>query len=238
MTLIEVMTELESYGNEDTKRVYLNHGVKEPVFGVKVQDMKKIVKKIKKNHELSIGLFDTGNSDAMYLAGLIADEKKISKNELQKWVKDACTYGNHGISEYTVPWIASESKFGYELGLEWIESKEEGIASSGWVALSYNAALKPDNELDVDVYGKLLERVEKNIHSAPNRVRYTMNGFVIAIGSYVKELNIKALKVAKKIGKINVDMGKTSCKVPLATVYIKKVVDKGNLGKKRKKARC
>jgi len=185
-----------------------------------------------------MGLFDTRNSDAMYLAGLIADENKISKNELQKWVKDAYSYGNYGISEYTVPWVASESKFGFELGLEWIESKEEGIASSGWVALSYNAALKPDNELDIEVYSKLLDRVEKTIHSAQNRVRFTMNGFVIAIGSYVTELNKKALKVAKNIGEINVEMGNTSCKVPLAADYIKKVVGKGNLGKKRKQARC
>ena len=30
-------------------------------------------------------------------------------------------------------------------------------------------------------------------------------------------------------------MGGTSCKVPLATDYIKKVEDKGRIGKKRKK---
>lgn len=41
------------------------------MFGVKVGDMKTIVKKVKVNYELSLlELFDTGNSDAMYLAGL------------------------------------------------------------------------------------------------------------------------------------------------------------------------
>ena len=56
----------------------MNHGAKEPFFGVKVGDLKKILKKTKKNHELSLELYKTGNSDAMYLAGLMADEKKIT----------------------------------------------------------------------------------------------------------------------------------------------------------------
>jgi hypothetical protein len=142
------------------------------------------------------------------------------------------------ISEYTVPWVASESSFGWELGLEWIDSDEEHIASAGWSTLSSIASLKPDNELDTDAYSKLLDRVEENIHKSQNRVRYTMNGFVIAVGSYIDALTDKATKVAKKIGKVNVDVGGTSCKVPLADAYIKKVVDKGKVGNKRKTARC
>lgn len=235
MTAKEVMKELESYGNETIKNIYLNHGIKEPLFGVRIQDMKKILKKIKKNHELSLELYSTGNYDAKYFAGLIADENKISKDELTKWAKEA-RYS--GISEYTVPWIASESKFGYELGLEWIDSNNDVIASSGWCTLAYVASLKPDNELDLKVYRKLLIRVEKEIHNSTNRVKYTMNGFVIAIGSYIKDLSNDAIKVAKNIGKVSVNMGDTSCKVPLATTYINKVITKGKLGNKRKKARC
>ena len=235
MTLKETMRELESYGDEAIKKIYLNHGVREPLFGVRVGDLKKIVKKIKKDHELSLELYKTGNSDAMYLAGLIADENKISKKELQTWVENAT---NSGISEYAVAWIASESKYGFELGLEWIESNEELIATAGWSTLSNYAAITPDDKLDIDKYGKLLERIEKGIHKAPNRVRYTMNGFVIAIGSYIIELDGKALSVAKTIGKVKVNVGNTACKVPLAFDYINKVKEKGKQGKKRKMARC
>ena len=65
-----------------------------------------------------------------------------------------------------------------------------------------------------------------------------MNGFVIATGSYIASLSAKATQVAKNIGTITVDMGGTACKVPNASAYIQKVVDKGYLGKKRKQARC
>ena len=52
------------------------------------------------------------------------------------------------------------------------------------------------------------------------------------------ELTEKATEVSKKVGKVNVDVGGTACKVPLATDYIKKVAERGNIGKKRKAARC
>ena len=235
MTAREVIKELEGYGNETTKRVFINHGAREPFFGVKVQDLKKIVKKIKKDYRLSLELYDTGNSDAMYLAGLIADEKAMTKQDLQKWVKGAYWYM---ISDYTVPWIAAESNFGKELAMEWVESDQEFIASAGWATLSNLVSLKPDYELDIENISALLDRVEMEIHSAKNRVRYTMNGFVIAVGSYIKELTNKAIIIGEKIGKVHVDMGGTACKVPLAPEYIQKVIDRGSHGKKRKVARC
>ncbi|MBT6764999.1 MAG: DNA alkylation repair protein, partial [Prolixibacteraceae bacterium] len=65
-----------------------------------------------------------------------------------------------------------------------------------------------------------------------------MNGFVISVGTYIKELTAKTQEVALKIGKVNVNMGGTACKVPLAKDYIEKSIDKGKVGKKRKTARC
>ena len=61
MTLQEVMKELESYGNESTKKVLIKHGAKEPFFGVKVADMKKIQKKIKKDQDLALHRIDVSH---------------------------------------------------------------------------------------------------------------------------------------------------------------------------------
>ena len=235
MTSNEILTQLESYGSEVTKKNLLKHGAKEPFFGVKVSDLKKILKVIKKDHELSLELYNTGNSDAMYLAGLMADEKKITKNQLEDWVGKAYWYY---LSEYTVPWIAAESNFGFELGLKWIESEQESVASAGWATLSNYAAITQDQDLNLETYSKLLDRVGKDVHKAQNRVRYTMNGFVIAIGSYIDGLTVKSQEVAKVIGKVDVEMGGTSCQVPLAIDYLQKVINNGKVGNKKKKARC
>jgi 3-methyladenine DNA glycosylase AlkD len=235
MTIIEIFKELSKYGNENIKKIFIRHGAKEPLFGVKVADLKKIQKKIKVNYAISLELFDTGNSDAMYLAGLIADTRKMTKKDLQKWVKKANWYM---ISEYTIPWVASESNFGLELAKEWINSQKENVASSGWATLASLVSIKENNELNLKEFEKLLNKVSKEIHNSQNRVRYAMNNFVISVGVYIEPLTEKALDIGKKIGKVNVEMGETSCKVPDAVEYIKKVKKLGRIGKKRKTAKC
>jgi hypothetical protein len=171
----------------------------------------------------------------MYLAGLIADEREITREQLQSWVEGAYWYM---LSEYTVAWIAAESRYGWELALEWIESGREHIAAAGWSALSNVVSITEDAHLDTLKLEKLLRRVEADIHNSQNRVRYAMNGFVIAVGSYVAGLKESAESVAAAIGKVSVDMGGTACKVPLATDYIQKVADRGKTGQKKKMARC
>lgn len=235
MTLKEIMTKLESFGNENIKKILLKHGVKEPFFGVKIEHLKSIEKKIKKDYNLALELYSTNNADAMYLAGLIADDEKMTKEDLQKWVKLAVS---NNISEYTVPWVAAGSKHGFELALEWINSDQEHIAAAGWSTLSGLAALKQDNELDLPTFKNLLQQIENKIHSAKNRERHTMNGFLIAVGTYINELTEDAQVVAEKIGPVTVKMNGTACKVPDAITYIKKVSDKGLIGKKKKKLKC
>jgi hypothetical protein len=235
MTTEQIMKELEKKGSESIRKIFKNHGHSGLMYGVKVADLKVIQKKVKKDHELAMGLFATGNYDAMYLAGLIADESKMSKKDIQQWAERSTS---KGISEYTVAWVAAESEFGWELGMKWIDSSKENVASSGWNTLSGVIAMKPDNELNIALIKKLLQRIVKEIHSAPNRVRYTMNGFVIGVGAYIKELTKEAVEISKKIGDVYVDMEGTACKVPSATDYIKKIEARGSIGKKKKTVKC
>jgi 3-methyladenine DNA glycosylase AlkD len=235
MTTEQIMKELEKKGSESIRKIFRNHGGNGPMYGVKIADLKVIQKKVKKDHELAMGLFATGNYDAMYLAGLIADESKMSKKDIQQWAEKS---NSKGISEYTVAWVAAESDFGWELGMKWIDSPKENIASTGWNTLSGVIAMKPDNELDIALIKKLLQRIVKEIHSASNRVRYTMNGFVIGVGAYIKELTKEAIEISKKIGDVYVDMEGTACKVPSAVDYIKKIEARGSIGKKKKTVKC
>jgi DNA alkylation repair enzyme len=230
-----ILEELRSLGSESYRKVLMNHGAREPIFGVKIEHLKKIQKRIKKDYQLALDLFDTGNSDAMYLAGLIADSARMTKKDLQHWAEKA--YFTL-LSEYTVAWVTSESPHGRELALKWIKSRHEGIASSGWSTLSSIVGITKDEDLDLAELRRLLDRAIRTIHDQPNRVRYCINGFVIAAGSFVSPLTAEATAAAKKIGPVTVDMNGTTCKVPSAVDYIKKVQNRGAIGKKRKTAMC
>lgn len=235
MTAVEILEQLRSLGTEPYKKVLRNHGVQEPFFGVKIEELKKIQKRIKKDYRLALELYDTGNYDAQYLAGLIADETKMTKQDLRGWLKKAnCS----AICGCVVSAVAAESRHGHDLANEWIASKKENIATAGWTILSNLVSIEDDEDLNLPELKRLLQHVRKTIHEQPNKVRYVMNGFVIAVGCYVRGLTELALQMATTIGPVTVDLGNTACKVPFAPEYIQKVQKRGTIGKKRPSARC
>jgi 3-methyladenine DNA glycosylase AlkD len=232
---VAILAELESLGTASYKKVMLNHGVREPLFGVKISELQKIRKRLKKRYELALELYGTRNYDAMYLAGMIADEKRLTKDDLQRWL-DTATHDP--IASYVVSSVAAEGDHGWMLAMEWIMSKDERTASTGWATLSALISIKPDSALDIPKLNQMLLCVGKTMHEAPNDVRYAMNGFVIALGSFVASLTDEALAVAECIGQVSIDMGKTECRVPFAPDCIRKVQTMGRIGRKRKAARC
>jgi hypothetical protein len=112
------------------------------------------------------------------------------------------------------------------------------VAAAGWTALGGVVALKDDNDLDLAELKRLLARVQKTIHKAPDVVRYAMNGFVIGVGCYVKPLSEHAIEVGEKIGTVTADLGNNDCQIPFAPDYIRKVKQRGTIGKKRKTVKC
>jgi 3-methyladenine DNA glycosylase AlkD len=236
MTANEILKELKPLGKESYKKLlFKNYGVKEPCFGVPISELKKIQKRIKKDYQLALDLYDTGNYDAMYLAGLIADDARMTKKDLKGWVQKA---QGGALCGFTVPWVAAGSPHGHELALAWIESDKPPVAAAGWSALGCIVALKGDEELDLAELKRLLARVQKTIHKAPDAVRYTMNGFVISVGCYVKPLSEHAIEIGEKIGTVTADLGNNDCQVPFAPDYIRKVEQRGAIGQKRKTVKC
>jgi len=236
-TVTSIMAELKKKGTEKMRKMYARHGmVTERVFGVSIADLKVVAKAIKGQQALACELYETGNLDAMYLAGLVADGSQMTKKQLHGWAEGAANL--QMISEYTVPWVTVENPNGRDLAIQWIKSKKEGVASSGWCTYAELVATKPDKELDLSEIEGLLGTIVKEISSAQNRARYTMNGFVIAVGTYVKPLLKHAKASARKIGAVSVDLGDTACTVRAATAQIEKIEASGRVGQKRKTIRC
>lgn len=235
MKLPQVMAELKRLGSDSIKKVLLKHGAKEPFFGVKIGDMKPIAKQLKGRQDLALELYATGNGDAQYLAGMIADGRLMTGAQLERWAKTAAW---DMISGTTVPWVASEHPEGAALALTWIKSDNEQVARAGWNTLGALAATRPDAELPLKEFARLLKSLPRDLPKAPDGIRYTMNNFIIACGTYLAPLGDQAIATARAVGRVEVDMGETECKVPDAESYILKSRRGAPIAPKRKTVRC
>lgn len=224
MNKTEAMKTLESLGSEQTRKTWRRHGITGDCFGVKYGDLYKVVKQIGTDQKLADQLWATGNHDARVLATMIADPAQMTQSSLDQWATSA----NNQLDVDAVGRLAWSTDCAKSCFEKWIKSKSEWQAATGWHILAGGCCGRPGDvaedfaDLPDSYFEKQLAHIEKNIHKSQNRVRYSMNAAVIGIGMRNSALQKKALDAAKRIGKVEVDHGDTSCKTPDAHSYILK----------------
>lgn len=217
MNLQEAMEHLESFGTEQNRKIYKNHGASDNQFGVSYANLKKLKKQIKTDQTLAEQLWETGNDDARVLAMMITDPNLLTAEQVEGWLRD-CTY--YGVTDALVTYAASKAPFAKEVVGKWMASDEELIGYAGYQLLAHLAL--HDTELDDAYFSERIAHIAAHIHEEKNRTRYGMNNALIAIGTRNGVLEAQAMEAAIRIGKVYVDHGNTSCKTPDAAAYIKK----------------
>lgn len=235
MNLEHVMQELETLGKERTKKIYLSNGAHEPVFGVATGAMKPIVKKIKINQPLAEELYATGNYDAMYFAGIIADPKAMTEADYDRWIDAAYFYM---LSDFVVAVTLSESDIAQEVADKWIASGEELRMSAGWSCYCWLLGNRQDVEFSQSKISNMLDSVKNAIHNSPERMKSAMNNFLYTVGTSYLPLHEKAVETAKTIGTVEIQRDNKKSSFLNAYESIQKEVDKGRIGFKRKNVRC
>jgi hypothetical protein len=119
--------------------------------------------------------------------------------------------------------LAQRSPMAEKTMRKWVARKTDLARATGWMMLTGIARERPDM-FSLKEYGEFLTTIEAEIHQAPNRTRHAMNSALISMGTYIDER--RALSCAKRIGKVHVDHGDTSCKTQEAEPYIKKAAAK------------
>ena len=230
-----MMQELEALGKERTKKIYMGNGAKEPVFGVTTGSMKPFSKQIKKDQALAEELYATGNYDAMYFAGVIADAKAMTADDYERWINEAYFYM---ISDYVVAVTLAESDIAQEVSDKWIASGEELKMSAGWSCYCWLLGNRKDDYFSADKIQGLLELAKEKIHSAPPRTQAAMNNFVLTVGVSYVPLHEQALKIAHEIGPVEMKLENKAPGILHAALEIEKQIEKGRIGFKRKYVRC
>lgn len=230
-----VMQELEALGKERTKKMYISNGAHEPLFGVATGAMKPIAKKIKINQRLAEELYSTGNYDAMYFAGIIANPKAMSESDFDRWMDGAYFYM---LSDFVVAVTLSESNFAQDVADKWIASGDELRMSAGWSCYCWLLGNRLDNEFSESKISNMLEIVKNTIHDSPERTKSAMNNFLYTVGISYLPLHEKAVETAKEVGTVEVKRDKKKSSFLNAYESIHKEIDRGRLGFKRKYVRC
>ena len=215
MTLSETLSMLEELGTAQNRKVYARHGVNPPMYGVSYANLNRVVRKIRRDQQLADALWATGIHDARVLAARVADPTGMNAARLDVWSRDI----DNSILAGELGALASVSKTGLKRFRKWTSRRGEWVATAGWNTFT-EMVLNDHGDVDEALLDACLDRIEMQIHSRPNRVRYAMNNALIAIGTFSATYRDLAIGAAKRIGPVEVDHGETNCKTPDAASYI------------------
>lgn len=235
MDVETVMQELEALGKERMKKMYMSNGAHEPLWGVATGAMKPMAKKIKIDQRLADGLYATGNYDAMYFAGVIADPRAMTTSDYDRWMDDAYFFM---LSDFVVAVTLSESDIAQGVADQWIASGQDLRMSAGWSCYFWLLGNRPDKEFSESKISNMLDLVKNEIHDSPERTQFSMNNFLYTVGISFVPLHAKAMETAMEVGTVEVKQEKKKSSFLNAYESIQKEMDRGRLGFKRKHVRC
>ncbi len=216
MTFTQVIRQLRSSGNAQTRKVYGRHGVSRAMFGVSYADLGRLEKAIQVDHALAVELWESGNHDACVLATMIADPGQMTSRQLDSWARQLDSY----VIADAFSRLVARSGVARRKFEQWRDRGSEFVGQVAWTLLS-TLALRP-GDLPDEYFEEQLVTIEREVHGRKNRVRYSMNQALIAIGMRNAALERKVIAAVKRIGRVKVDHGETGCKTPDPIPYIKR----------------
>ena len=217
MDFRETMRQLRSMGSAQNRKVYGRHGVGRKMYGVSYADLGKLQKAIKTDHELAEKLWASGNHDACVLATKVADPGRMTSGQLDAWARELDSY----VLADAFSVLVARTGMARKKLEQWRNRKAELVAAVAWNLL-VSLASGDEPELSNSYFEEQLRTIEREVHGRPNRVRYSMNSALIAIGMRNATLEDKAVAAARRIGRIEVDHGETGCKTPDPIPYIQR----------------
>ena len=230
-TAPQILKRLAGLGNENHYKTFARHGISAPGFGVPYADLYKLQKELGVDQPLAVALWKTGNHDARVLAGLICDPGAMKVSDLDAWAKTV----DNMLMQYAVADVTERSKSARSRAEKWITVRSEWQVATGWHLMGQLAA-DPNGVFSDAEAAALLQRIEAEIGGERNRVKHSMNFALIQMSTRSAAMCKSCVAAAKRIGKVVVDHGKTSCKTPDAIPYIKKLVDRAKKKSAKKTA--
>ncbi len=195
-------------------------------YGIGLTVLRKLAKKIGKNHVLSLKLWESKFYDAKIIAILIDDPKQMTRRQIELQV-ESLEQGHlsHVFSSCGAP--LAKTSFVAEIAHDWMHHKDTIRRRCGYGLLYEISKFKNKNTPNEDFFLERITYISTHFEAENKLVKGAMGGALLGIGKRSIKLNKAALKLAKAIGPIQIGADNSNCEPfdvvkHLTSDYIKK----------------
>ncbi len=196
----EIIKELESLRSKKNIEEMQRFGItsKSKIFGILKPELRKIAKRIGKNQELAIKLWETEIHEARILASIIAEPEKFTEDLMDKWVSEI---DNWDLCDQCVMNLFWRTKHAYKKAREWSQSNHEFIKRAGFSLIAKLAI--SDKKASNEKFEQFFPIIKREATDNRNYVKKAISWALRQIGKRNLELNEKAIEIAKEIQRLN-----------------------------------
>jgi len=194
-----ILKKLKLLANHQNTKGMAKFGINtENALGVPIPFLRGLAKKIGKNHKLAQDLWNSGIHEARILASMIDDFELVTEKQMEKWVKG---FNSWDICDQVCMNLFDRTSFAVKKAKNWTKSSREFVKRAGF-AMMASLAIHGKKMKD-EQFMEFFALIEKESKDQRNFVKKAVNWALRQIGKRNKRLNREAVKIAKKIQKIN-----------------------------------
>lgn len=193
-----ILKELERQGNPDALAAMARFGLTGKRYGVKVPVLRKMARGLRGEHALALELWRTGNSEARILAAMIDDPKRVTSAQMDRWARD---FDAWDVCDQTCLNLFDKTPLAWGKIAAWSESEREFVKRAAFAliaVLAWHAKTAEDAQ-----FIALFPIIRAGATDERNYVKKAVNWALRGIGKRNKNLNRRALELAREIGKLD-----------------------------------
>jgi len=162
--------------------------------GVSTPALKALARKIGRDHQLALQLWDSGIFEARAVAALIADPNQVTRALMDRWTR---AFDSWAICDGCCSYLFRKTPFAWAKAVEWSAKKPEFVKRSGFSLMAYLAV--HDKKADDAAFEKLLPIIEGAADDDRQFVKKAVNWALRQIGKRNVQLNRRAIRTAENI---------------------------------------
>jgi 3-methyladenine DNA glycosylase AlkD len=167
-------------------------------MGVRLPELRKLAKIIKKDHALALELWDTGLHEARMLASMIDDPAMVTEDQIDNWARD---FNSWDLCDQVCGNLFDRTPFAIPKAIEFSARDDEFVKRAGFVLMAEYAV--HHKSAPNETFIALLLIIEREACDNRNFVKKAVNWALRQIGKRNNILKLEAIQTAQKILKQN-----------------------------------
>jgi 3-methyladenine DNA glycosylase AlkD len=190
-----ILAELQSLGSEANRAGQARFGIDTArAYGMSVANLRRVARRLKRDHRLAAALWRTGVHEARILAAYVDEPARVTRKQMDEW---AAAFDSWDLCDQVCANLFDRTPYVEEKIRQWAADEREFVRRAAF-ALAAAYAVHAKGVADA-AFLPMLDLVERHATDPRNLVRKAVNWALRQIGKRSPALRGPALALAEKL---------------------------------------